>query len=156
MKRQYLLAICVGLFMAADAPQAEKTQADLKGMQGDWKIDAIEADGRNVTSELVNEVLRDVTVRIDKQTISLVQGGATEILAAEMMLNAEADPKAADFKPKEDTLGAFNGESMWGIYKLAGNELKICVSIRTAVKERPADFKTQPDSGFYLVTLKRP
>lgn len=156
MKRQYLLAICVGLFMAADAPQAEKTQADLKGMQGDWKIDAIEADGRNVTSELVNEVLRDVTVRIDKQTISLVQGGATEILAAEMLLNAEADPKAADFKPKEDTLGAFNGESMWGIYKLDGNELKICVSIRTAVKERPADFKTQPDSGFYLVTLKRP
>lgn len=155
MKRQYLLAICVGLFLAADAPQAEKTKADLKGMQGDWKIDAIEADGRNVTSELVNEVLRDVTVRIDKEAISLVQGGATEILAAEMTLNAEADPKAADFKPREDTLGAFNGESMWGIYRLDKDELKICVSIRTTVKERPAEFKTQPDSGFYLVTLKR-
>ena len=155
MKRQILLALCVGLFLAADAPKNDNAQADLEKLQGDWRFDAIEADGQNVTSDLLNDVLRDVTVRIEKEKISLLQGGSTKIVSAEMTLNAEADPKAADFKPNEDVLGAFNGESMWGIYQLAKDELKICVSIRTAVKERPTEFKTQPDSGRYLVTLKR-
>ena len=155
MKRQILLALCVGLFLAADAPNDDKAKADLEKLQGDWRFEAIEADGQNVTSDLLNDVLRDVTVRIEKEKISLLQGGSTKIVSAEMTLNAEADPKAADFKPNEDVLGAFNGESMWGIYQLDKDELKICVSVRTAVKERPTEFKTQPDSGRYLVTLKR-
>jgi len=46
-------------------------------------------------------------------------------------------------------LGAFNGERIWGIYKLENGELKICVSIHTTVKAPKAD------SGLYLVTLKR-
>lgn len=155
MKKRVLLALCCGLLLAADAPEKDRTKADLEKLQGDWQFEAIEADGQNVTSELVNDVLRDVVVRIEKEKIGLLQGGAAEIVSAEMTLNAEADPKAADFKPKEDVLGAFNGESMWGIYKLDGDELKICVSIRTTVKVRPTEFKTQADSGFYLVTLKR-
>lgn len=155
MKPRILLALCAGLLLAAVAPEKDRTKADLEKLQGDWQFEAIEADGQNVTSDLVNGVLRDVVVRIEKEKISLLQGGATEIVSAEMMLNADAGPKAANFKPKEDVLGAFNGESMWGIYKLDGDELKICVSIRTTVKVRPAEFKTQTDSGFYLVTLKR-
>ncbi|HEV7224044.1 MAG TPA: TIGR03067 domain-containing protein [Pirellulales bacterium] len=145
-----------GLCLAADAAETDKTKADVKAWQGDWRIDSIEADGRNVTSELASDVLRDVLVRVEKDKIRLVQGGDREIVAAEIALNAEADPKAADFKPQEDALGVLNGESMWGIYKLARDELKICVSIRTAVKQRPTEFKTQSDSGLYLVTLKRP
>jgi uncharacterized protein (TIGR03067 family) len=156
MKTQFFLTLTACLCLAAGAAETEKTKADVKEWQGDWRIDSIEADGQNVTSELANEVLRDVLVRVEKEKISLIQGGNREIVAAEIALNAEADPKAADFKPKEDALGVFNGESMWGIYKLTRDELKICVSIRTAVKQRPTEFKTQADSGLYLVTLKRP
>jgi uncharacterized protein (TIGR03067 family) len=96
---------------------------------------------------------------VEKEKISLVQGAANEIVSAEMTLDAKAKPKAADFKPGQDVFGVFNGQSMWGIYEFAAKDekkVKICVSIRTAVKQRPTEFKTQPDSGLYLVVLKRP
>ena len=53
-------------------------------------------------------------------------------------------------------VGSLARYSIWGIYKVTVKEFKICVSIRTAVKQRPTEFKTQPDSGLYLVVLKRP
>lgn len=141
---------------AIGADESNKSQDDVKRMQGDWKIEAIEADGQNVTNDLVNDVLRDVLVRVEKDKISLVQGGGKEIVSTTMALNAEAIPKAADFQPREDAFGVFNGESMWGIYELKQDQLKICVSINTAMKQRPVEFKTKSGSSEYLLSLKRP
>lgn len=155
MKAQLLFLTAAGFCLAAVADETDKTRADVKQMQGEWQIASIEADGQNVTGDLARDVLRDVVVRVEKNSIALVSAGGTEIVSTEMILNAEAIPKAADFKPTEDTLGVFNGESMWGIYELTEDELRICVSTNTAVKERPVEFKTQPGSSVYLVTLKR-
>jgi uncharacterized protein (TIGR03067 family) len=156
MKTHFSFLLVACLCLAADSPKEEKSKADLKVLQGDWKVDSIEADGQDVSQDLFNDILRDVVVRVDKDKISLVQGGTTEIVSAEMTLAADASPKAADFKPDKDAFGVFNGQSMWGIYEVTDKEFKICVSIRTAVKQRPTEFKTQPDSGLYLVVLKRP
>lgn len=156
MKIQLFLALTACLFLGADADQANKAEDDIKQMQGDWKIDSIEADGQNVTNDLVNDVLSEVLVRVDKDKISLVKAGAKEIVGTTMTLSPEATPKAADFKPNEDAFGVFNGESMWGIYELSKEQLKICVSTNTAMKQRPVEFKTQPGSSVYLVVLKRP
>jgi uncharacterized protein (TIGR03067 family) len=156
MKTQILFLFATGLCLAADVPEKDATKADLKELQGDWRIDSIEADGQDLSQDLFNDILRDVVVRVEKEKISLVQGGSNEIVSAEMTLDAKAKPKSADFKPDKDAFGVFNGQSMWGIYEFAEKKVKICVSIRTAVKQRPTEFKTQPDSGLYLVVLKRP
>jgi uncharacterized protein (TIGR03067 family) len=161
MKAHLFLLLATCACLAADTPKEDKSKADLKELQGDWKVDSIEADGQDVSQDLFNDILRDVVVRVNKEKISLVQGGSTDIVSAEMTLEADAKPKSADFKPDKDIFGVFNGQSMWGIYELKGSEpadreFKICVSIRTAVKQRPTEFKTQPDSGLYLVVLKRP
>lgn len=155
MKVQFLFALAACVFLAADENEAAKTKADLKQMQGEWRLDSIEADGQNATNDLTADLLRDVVVRIEKDKIALLSGEGKEVVSTVMTLNAEAMPKAADFKPTEDVLGVFNGESMWGIYQLAADELKICVSTNTVVKERPVEFKTQAGSSVYLVTLKR-
>jgi uncharacterized protein (TIGR03067 family) len=155
MKAQLVFLAVAGLCLTAGADETDKTKADLKQMQGEWRIASVEADGQNVTNELASQVLRDVLVRIEKDKIALVSSAGSAIVSTELILNAEAIPKAADFKPTEDTLGVFNGESMWGIYELAKDELKICVSTNTAIKQRPVEFKTQPGSEVYLVTLKR-
>lgn len=150
-----LACFCFGARAHAD-DESDKSQQDVRRMQGDWKIETIEADGQNVTNDLINDVLRDVLVRVEKDKISLVQSGGKEIVSTTMTLNAEAIPKAADFQPREDAFGVFNGESMWGIYELKPDQVKICVSINTAMKQRPVEFKTKSGSGEYLLSLKRP
>lgn len=155
MKSQLVFVIAASFCAAAGAGETDKAKTDLKQMQGEWQIASIEADGQNVTNELASQVLRDVVVQIEKDKIALLAAGGNAIVSTELILNAEAIPKAADFKPTEDTLGVFNGESMWGIYELGDDELKICVSTNTAVKQRPVEFKTQPGASVYLVVLKR-
>ncbi len=156
MKLQLAFAPIAFACLAAAAHAADKSQDDVDAIQGDWRIESIEADGQNLTNDLTSKLLKNVVVRVEQDKIGLVDGGGKQIVSTVMTLSAEATPKAADFKPTEDALGVFNGESMWGIYELTRDEMKICVSTNTAIKQRPVEFKTQPGSSVYLVVLKRP
>lgn len=138
---------------AADSKK-DATKKEVTKLAGTWLVKSIETDGQNVTDELVLDVLKDVKIKVEDDEMTLVQG-TRNLVGVTFELYIEAMPKCADFKPAEDVFGVFNGESMWGIYELDDNVLKLCVSIRTAVKERPTEFKTKPDSGLYLLELKR-
>src|SRR5258708_36387576 len=102
MKIHLCLLLVACTCLAADTPKDDTSKADLKELQGDWKVDSIEAEGQDVSQDLFNDILRDVVVRVNEKKISLVQGGATDIVSAEMTLAADAKPKSAEFKPDKD------------------------------------------------------
>jgi uncharacterized protein (TIGR03067 family) len=134
------ILLTVGLTALAAGPDA--TKDDLKKGQGEWKIVAVELSGRDLTDSFKEA---KATVKEDKVTLNLGRG---QPLAWTIKLDATTRPKCVDFKNDK-------GETREGIYELKDDDLKVCVSIKASVAERPDDFVTREGSERILWKLRR-
>jgi uncharacterized protein (TIGR03067 family) len=126
--------------LAAGTDDASK--ADLKKMQGKWKLVSIINDGKAETT-----VTATWTVSGNKIVFSSNPKGK---LQDEFTLDATKDPKAMDIRSIRDKE---KPQEFKAIYALQGDELKICVDV--SGKGRPTDFESRAGSSCRLITLKR-
>ena len=88
-----------------------------------------------------------VIVEEDRRT---VRAGETVFAVSHYRVNPWAQPPTIDVLV---TQGASRGQTMLGIYEIAGDRLRVCLA--AAGRERPRDFSPQIGSGHVLQELKR-
>jgi uncharacterized protein (TIGR03067 family) len=136
-----LLALTSGLAPAAEADQPG-VKSQLKKLQGTWKVVRVEADGRPLPAE-------GWTLTIQGDRYALRSG--QEAVEGMYKLAGLEEPLVID---ATRTNGADKGKTLWGIYRLEGDQLKMCFN-RPGEEVRPKEFATGRKGGghrLYVLT----
>jgi uncharacterized protein (TIGR03067 family) len=142
-----LLAVVVAGWLYAD----EKVDAKsvLKQLEGKWKMDKMEVNGReNAQADRMGAV-------IDGDKITLTRDGQ-ESGTGKLVLDPSKDPATVDWKW---TSGSASGGTSLGIYEFKGDTLTICLNQARGKGSdvRPRKLTTKPDvgNGSILYVLKK-
>jgi len=146
MKWQVLVALAVGLLMAADTPKEDPAKKkEQEKLQGIWQAESFEADGNPLPEEAVKAC--KFTFKDEKYTFELAdmkETGTIKLDSGKDM--ATIDLKIGDGNDKDKT--------QLGIYKVDGDTLKFCFA-QPGVTERPKEFSAPACSGRLYMTFKR-
>ena len=136
-----LVVLATPLLLAAGDDDVRK---ELKALQGKWKAVALEAGGK----PLPKEAIPDFTYIIGaagKATGKMPQSEYT----ATMTVNPKKDPTTID---NVHETGAQKGKKQYGVYKLEGDKLTVCMTPPgAAVGDRPKDFTTKDTTNVVFV-----
>lgn len=143
MKRLLFLMVPVALLLAAEP--ADETKKDLKKLQGEWVMAALEVDGKRVPEEKLKGTV--LTIKDDKYTVA-VKDTKHEVT---IKLDATKKPKEIDMEFPDGTNAPKVGK---GIYKIDGDTF-ILVRAQATDNARPTEFGTWPNTGYFMVTWKR-
>lgn len=144
MRQGALLAFAL-LTGGTAAAQDDAARKDLERMQGTWRMEALEVNGKLVPPAKLESAT--LVIKGDRYVVT-VKGRPQETVIA---LDPGRKPKAIDMVFKEGT----NKDKVHkGIYALEGDTLKICRGLGPD-QERPTEFGTWPDTNYFLVTWKR-
>jgi uncharacterized protein (TIGR03067 family) len=124
---------------------AEQAEQELRRLQGEWVMAALEVDGQAVPEEKI----RGTTLRIKGDQYVVTADGKTYEVT--LRLDPSASPKAVDMAFPDGPNAPKVGK---GIYKLEGDTFVLCRAQSTE-GERPAQFGTWPNTGVFMVTWKR-
>jgi RNA polymerase sigma factor (sigma-70 family) len=139
----------VAIQSPGDPDERALAKADLDLMQGVWTRVSTEIQG-NVTR--YDDTPPKLTVRKDGFTFGMDQAGKP-LDTEKVELHPNQKPKAIDLTPGGDTSGPLKGKTYPGIYKIEGDTLNLCLSIKAGSK-RPTKFDTK-DTYWVLDVYKR-
>jgi uncharacterized protein (TIGR03067 family) len=142
-------AASFGVFVAgALVLSAGDAGSELKKLEGEWKIIQGVTNGRKEDFGL-----KPIVVKIAGAKMMLVEEGDNEKREMTFVLDPSKSPKWIDLTKKEGD----KGETARGIYKLAGDELTICIPEGPGSKDakRPVEFAAPEGSNLTLVTFKK-
>ena len=114
---------------------------DLDGLQGIWNIVSLELDGQQMSGGGAR-----IVVAGKRFTTSAMGAAYTGTVAVHQTTN----PKSFELHFEE---GPEKGNTSLGIYELAGDRWKICLTTRGC--ERPREFAAPPGTGIALEILER-
>jgi uncharacterized protein (TIGR03067 family) len=128
--------ICVSASVRAD----EKSDQDLKALQGDWKVEKLVKGGETAPAEDI------ANLTFSFKGNELIPSKAPKDSAI-IILDPAKKPAAIDLT------GNIAKKSVLGIYELNGHSLKLCIA---GPKEpRPTEFASPKESKTMYVELKR-
>jgi uncharacterized protein (TIGR03067 family) len=115
-------------------------------MQGEWILQSLEINGKDVPAPQLEGTVLTVK-KDDYQTKTKDK----ELFSFRIKLDPSKDPKHIDMIKKE----ADGSEMTYkGIYVIEKGVFKMCRGL-TADKDRPNQFATWPDTGYFVVTWKK-
>ena len=117
---------------------------DLKAMEGTWKVESAEANGKKVESDELKEIVVKITG--DRYEVKVKD----KLDAGTLKLDETQKPKSMD---ATDTEGLDAGKVVKAIYELSGDTLRVCYAIEGG--ERPTEFATKEGSPVLMLTYKR-
>jgi uncharacterized protein (TIGR03067 family) len=118
--------------------------ADLKKLQGEWRITSLQMDGQ----QSPDAVFSDGKIVVKGNKFTSVTMGTT--YKGSIELDEKKSPKAVDLI---FTAGPEKGYRNPGIYELDGGTWKLCLATRGPV--RPKNFSTKPGDGVAFEILTR-
>ncbi|QJW94308.1 TIGR03067 domain-containing protein [Frigoriglobus tundricola] len=150
MRRVFSTALVA---MCALAIEAASGRDDKKGLpEGAYTIIAIEIGGKPIPKDLLDKATdAERALKITSDTIIATKGGKDD--PATYTINSAQMPPQINMTAKRP--GSSKDDKMYGIYKLDGDTLTICLVTSDDAKDRPAEFKTAPNSQAVMMTLKR-
>jgi uncharacterized protein (TIGR03067 family) len=137
------------LLVATTTTLAGKEDKKLS-LDGTYVLFSVEQGGMKVPDEILkkqSEEDRTIVIKGDKIT----QPNKKDKAPLEIKLDATKTPAEIDTK---ETKGD-KPETSFGIYKIEGDTLTICMVEDGKVSDRPKEFKTSKDSKAILLTLKK-
>ena len=140
MRKRVVLALAVGLLLAADEPKKDKTDRDK--LQGTWQPVSVEQGGKAKED-------KEHRLLFDGDTFTIKKGDQV-FAKGTFKVDPDKKPKAIDFMITE---GDEKGKTARGIYKLEGDKLTWC-SAQPGQNDRPKEFATK-DTQNLLVVLQR-
>jgi uncharacterized protein (TIGR03067 family) len=121
------------------------TQADdLKDLEGTWKIESTEANGKKIESDDLKDI--EVKFKGDRYNVRVKD----TLGAGSLKLDEMQKPKTMD---ATNTEGDDVGKVVKAIYELAGDTLKVCYTLEGG--ERPTELATKEGSPELLFIYKR-
>lgn len=117
-------------------PEENATMNDLKKLQGTWIAVAAEKQGNQLPEDEVKTAELTLVIEGEKFTIMTTRGGK-EGMKGTLKIDPSKKPRAIDLTAE---VAGGRATTATGIYELAGDTLKLCYG-----KERPKEFKTQPE-----------
>lgn len=132
---------------SAPGPSAsdDPVRRDLERMQGLWTLVSLEVNGRKADPDQV----RSWVLVIEGQVYN--PGSGETSTEYSFRIDPTRNPRAIDMMPRE---GSLKGCVLRGVYRLEGDTLTICRALDSE-NERPAGFRTRPESGLSMVVWKR-
>jgi uncharacterized protein (TIGR03067 family) len=137
-----LTAILWGLPLASGQ---EITKKEIEKLQGTWTFESYEENGKKTPAEELKakRIFFGADQFIIKNGQELEQVGALKLDPLDGHRDIDATVMA----------GPHKGTTMRGIYALKGDTLKVCIDPEG--NDRPKDFKTTDESGFFVAVFKR-
>jgi uncharacterized protein (TIGR03067 family) len=145
MRRRAFLILAVGLLLAANAPKDDPAGIEKKKFEGTWSLVSLEVNGQAADVDK----LRGAKLTIKGAQYSFQLGDMRLELTHKVGPNQK--PKTLDLTLVE---GAQKGKTLYAIYELEGDTLKICRNLEPQ-KDRPTEFATKPNSELMLIVWKR-
>jgi len=135
--------LIVGVAFAQDTNE-DKAKKDLERMQGAWVMHALEINGKAVTK--IQDTF--LTVKKDEYKTKVKD---KEPPGFRLKLDASKNPKWVDMI---QTQPDGTEKVIKGIYTFEKDTMKVCRGLE-ASQERPGQFATWPDTGYFVVTWKK-
>jgi len=139
MKRLLPMLIVTGILIAADQAPDESAK-----FNGTWLLVRAEQNGITMPKDVLGH--STLTINGNKHTVHLGE----DTYEGTHRFNPTQEPKAYD---TTITTGTFKGDKQYGIYKLDGEELTICIA--GTGYPRPKEFKAPDGSNDTLTIWKR-
>lgn len=145
-----LLGVMAGLLVAAAVANGQEKK-DLPKLDGTYLIVGLEVNGDKLSAELFDkspEADRTIVIKGDKLIAS--KGGKDDTITFKLdPTKTPAHITTTETKPDGKT------ETSYGIYKVEGDTLVICIIDNGKEADRPKEFKTSKDSKAMILTLKK-
>jgi uncharacterized protein (TIGR03067 family) len=128
----------------ASWPRLAHHVEQLRSLEGDWSFEYLQVEGNEIASAMYagSRILIDGDKFRTESPMANYDG--------EFSIDVEKDPHEIDIEFVE---GPEAGNWSYGIYRLEGDKLTICLGLTGA--RRPAEFATAPKSGHALEILRR-
>jgi uncharacterized protein (TIGR03067 family) len=143
VKTHVLVALTVGLLLAADDGKGEATK-EQKKLEGTWTITSVV---RN-ENPLPEDRMKDGKFVFQGESLTQKWGDKT-MATGTFRIDPGKKPPAIDLTMSE---GDEKDKTILGIYELQDDVLRICAG---PGHERPTEFAAKDGSGHTLITLKR-
>lgn len=140
---RWLMIMIAGASLGANNPPDAAAKKDLDALQGTWSLVSAMQDGKALPKDKVEQttiVFKGNTFRFPE----LAEYATSRV--GTIKLDANKSPKHMD-------ASSTKGEVMLGIYELQGDRYKVCFA--QVGKARPADFSSNPGSGYILQFWQR-
>ncbi|MCI0681267.1 MAG: TIGR03067 domain-containing protein [Gemmataceae bacterium] len=148
IRRVPLLALFLFLVAGTSSGHAQDDAAkkDLKALQGDWTIAALEVNGMDVPADKLEGTV--LTVKDGRYTVKIKD---KVINTALIELDPKKDPKELNMTPQE---GANKDKLHKAIYKIEGDTFKMARGLNPD-QDRPDQFATWPGTNCFVITWKK-
>ena len=148
MRRHALLALALGLLLAADAPTQDATKKDRDKLQGTWRVVSVDDGDKKAPADF----WKRFSYTFQGDTVRFLGDNTTPgaDLTFTYTLDAAKKPKAIDLKIIKSGDKKDIGKTQLGIYRLDGDSLTICAGDR-----RPTEFAANAKLHTAVVVLKR-
>jgi len=135
------------LIVVAIAQPSDAVKKDIQVLQGEWKVQWLEQDGKKV------EVRERVCVfRGNKCEWQYIGDGAKATEKASFEIDPTCTPKIIDYL---GPLTAPKGSKREGIYKIDGDTMIWCMNVGEGVKNRPLEFEAKSGSNRVVIWFAR-
>jgi uncharacterized protein (TIGR03067 family) len=148
MRTHLAIVVAAVLLIAADTPNADAVKADLAKMQGTWRLESGEYNGKRMPELMIKNVTRTITG--DKFEVSR---GGKPAGKGTMMVDPTKSPKTVDAEVIEAGEENKKPAKALGIYELDGDTMRTCLA--EPGKDRPTEFSTKPGNGHRVFVWKR-
>ena len=142
MTRSLVLALAVGLLLAAD-----DTKKDKELIQGAWRPVSGEQGGT------AQDDAKEHLLTFEGDMFSIKRGDQ-QFIKGTFTLDPSQKPKTIDMKVTEGRKEEDKGKMVRGIYEVSKDTLKWCTA-EPGSEDRPKEFATMAGNRHMLVTLKR-
>jgi uncharacterized protein (TIGR03067 family) len=141
MKRGVCFVLVLAIPLPLGADDAEKSHKELTALEGKWKSVSMEVGTLKLSKEQAQAFTLNVSAN-GKSALKVLHG---EMQAAIIKVNPNKSPKTIDFHFDG---GGLKGKKHFGIYKLNGDKLTMCLNLEGSEKYRPKDFNPREGTVF--------